>query len=241
MSNTDFPRVTTRGYYDLHNGKRLSPNDYNLYPKQKFYKIFEKDNEVVIFVHGMRNSRWGAQNSGKILRRTIRKLGYSRKYPVIVFTYDSDVRGAHIDKNYNKTLRVAEKIAKANGKHLATFVEDLKMRNPLIKVHIVGHSLGCDVVASYIENFKYHTDSVHLLGSPVEIRKVIALANCYPVVKLVNYYNLKDDVIKEGVDKGKLKRPSCLDNIKYDSFKNIPCRADNHGFRAYADKLRKFP
>ena len=232
--NYEFPRVTTRGYYDLHTGKRLNNNNYNLYPKKKFNKIFKAE-EVVIFVHGMRNSRWGAQNSGKILRRTIRKLGYNRKYPVISFTYDADIRGAHIDRNYHKVIRVANKIAKANGRHLGKFIKDLKESNPNIKIHLVGHSLGCNVV----DNVREFVESIHLLGSPIEVDyvKTIGLfAN-----KVTNYYNPKDAVIQEDVDKGYLHKPSCLNRVDWINVKSKRIRAIHHGFSAYAKGLRKFP
>ena len=58
---------------------------------------------------------------------------------------------------------------------------------------------------------------------------------------VINYYNPKDDVIKEGVDKGDLKKPSCLNRVDNKNVKSKRCSAVHHGFRAYAEKMRKFP
>jgi hypothetical protein len=196
--NTEFPRVTTRGHFDLRTGKDLGKsNNYYLYPSKKFNSII-KSKEIVIFIHGMRNTRWGAQNGGKILRRTLRKIGY-KKHPVVSFSYDADVREAHKPERYNKVLRVANSIAKKNGKLLGKFISDLYEKNPEIKVHLVGHSLGCNVV----EHTKTNVSTINILGSPVEINSVKEIARYADTV--INYYNPKDDVIKEGVDKGDLK------------------------------------
>ena len=232
--NTEFPRVTTRGHFDLRTGKDLGKsNNYYLYPSKKFNSII-KSKEIVIFIHGMRNTRWGAQNGGKILRRTLRKIGY-KKHPVVSFSYDADVREAHKPERYNKVLRVANSIAKKNGKLLGKFIDDLYKKNPEIKVHLVGHSLGCNVV----EHTKTNVSTIHLLGSPVEINSVKEIARYADTV--INYYNPKDDVIREGVDKGDLKKPSCLNKIDIKNVKSKRCNAIHHGFRAYADKLTKFP
>jgi hypothetical protein len=130
---------------------------------------------------------------------------------------------------------VANSIAKKNGKLLGKFIDDLYEKNPEIKVHLVGHSLGCNVV----EHTKTNVSTIHLLGSPVEINSVKEIARYADTV--INYYNPKDDVIREGVDKGDLKKPSCLNKVDIKNVKSKRCNAVHHGFRAYADKLRRFP
>jgi len=239
-----FPRVSTRGYFDLNTGENKKGYGYFLYPKYKLDKI-QKMDEVVIFVHGMRNTRWGAIHGARLLRNRLRKLEYT--YPVISFSYDADVRGAHLEKNYHKVIKAATKIAITNGCfNLATYIKDLKKKNPDIKIHLVGHSLGCIVVAGALTTAElfpvFHNDlieSVHLFGSPLEIKNVKNIERNRCVKKLVNYYNPTDEVIKEGVDKGDLIRPSCLfkPNIKH----NKNCRANDHRFKSYVEKLRKFP
>jgi len=43
------PRISTRGYYDLHNGKTLKTNSYYLYPKKDFKKLLENlKNDLLI-------------------------------------------------------------------------------------------------------------------------------------------------------------------------------------------------
>lgn len=238
----ELPRIITRGRYDLYNGKKLKGKRkaYSLFPKKKFNKIFMKDSEVVIFVHGMRNSPKGAVMGGNTLRRKLRKLGY-KKHPVISFSYDANIKGAHIYSDYDRVIPVAEKIAYANGHHLFQFVSDLKGFNPDIKIHLVGHSLGCEVVESFLEFGGSYANTVHLFGSPVNVIDLIRLSGHNRNTKVTNHYNLKDDVIREEYELGRCTQPSCLNNRKHATYKNVRCNAVHHGFRAYADKLRKFP
>ena len=236
----EFPRVITRGRYDLRTGNRIrKANSYSLFPKKKFDKIFNAD-EVVIFVHGMRNTPKGAVMGGNTLRRKLRKLGY-KKHPVISFSYDANIRGAHIYSDYDRVIPVAEKIAKRNGDNLRVFIRDLKKVNPNIKIHLVGHSLGCEVIESFLEYGGSHAESIHLFGSPVSVINLIHLSYNNRQTRVTNYYNLKDEVIQKEYDSGRCESPSCLYKDKRMAYKNIPCRAIHHGFRAYADCLRKFP
>ncbi len=232
-----FPRVTTRGYYNLRTGEprmgHTSP--YFLYPKYKLDKI-ARGNEIVIFVHGMRNSRWGAIHGARLLRNKLRKLGC--KYPVVAFSYDAEVREAHKPNKYHKVLRAANKIANYNGRYnLNRFIKDLR-RNPNIKIHLVGHSLGCDVISNLTVPLG---GTIHLFGSPVETNDVYKL--CSLTTKLVNYYNPRDEVIKEGITKGVIKKPSCFYRIE-DKLNDVftkNCYAKDHRFASYVEKLRKFP
>ena len=246
-----FPRVSTRGRYDQRTGliKKGKPRlmktmkqDYFLYPKYKIDKIAMGE-EVVIFVHGMRNSRWGAIHGARLLRNKLRKLGY--KYPVIAFSYDAEVRGAHkLDKPhkpelYQKILGTAFKIAKYNGIYnLTNFIFDLRDKNRNIKIRLVGHSLGCDVIS----HIQVPVESIHLFASPVEADRVIGISEISG--KTTNYFNPNDEVIKEGVGKGVSKMPSCLisDLKTYGGYlKTKRCYAKDHRFKSHIEKLRKFP
>jgi len=236
------PRVSTRGYFDLRTGELKEGKDmfgYFLYPKYKFENILQAP-EIVIFVHGMRNSRKGSVMGTNTLRRKLRKLGY--KYPVIGFTYDADVRGAHLEKNYIKVLRTAYKIAGDNGEHLSKYIEDLLNKKPSIKIHLVGHSLGCEVILHAIFRFNVcskhetHVSSIHLFGSPLECNDLEISCDTY---NIINYFNPTDEVIQEGVIKGELKKPSCL--VKPTNIKSKRCYAKDHAFKSYTEKLRSFP
>lgn len=245
------PRVSTRGYFDLRNGKLKKYENmfsYYLYPKYKFENIL-KEPEIVIFVHGMRNSRKGSVMGTNALRIKLRKLGY--KYPVIGFTYDADVRGAHLEKNYHKVLDTAYNIASDNTRNLFAFIRNLQFRHDYWgKIRLVGHSLGCVVVAGVLTQFDHReigfVESVHMFGSPIEsgfITKNYYMIEDGVKGKFVNYYNTKDEVIREGVEKGDLRDPICLRKIPNVGKKVIQKRikAEHHGFKAYVDGLRSFP
>lgn len=245
------PRVSTRGYFDLRTGELKKDKKmfgYFLYPKSKFDKIL-KAPEIVIFVHGMRNSRKGSVMGINTLRIKLRKLGY--KHPVIGFTYDADVRGAYLEKNHHKVLETAYSIASDNTRNLFAFIRDLQWRHDYKgKIRLVGHSLGCIVVAGVLTQFDYReigfVESVHMFGSPIESGFITT--NYYMIEdgvkgKFVNYYNIKDEVIREGVEKGDLKDPICLRKIPNVGKKVIQKRikAEDHRFKTYVDGLRSFP
>ena len=103
------PRISTRGYYDLRNGKTIKTNLYYLYPKKDFKKL-ENSKEFTIMIHGLRNDNAGAVAKVILARNRLRKLGY--KHPVVGFSYDSNVTGAHILKNAKHVLSVGQRIAK---------------------------------------------------------------------------------------------------------------------------------
>lgn len=231
------PRVSTRGTFDLWDGSYIGKrkHTYTFYPKYKFDKIFN-EKEVVIFVHGMRNSRWGAVNGARLLKNKLRRLGC--KMPVIAFSYDADVRGAHRSELYEKVLDVARYIAEYNGLFLSRFIIQLKNRNPNIKIHIVAHSLGCNV----IENLGVNgIESIHLFGSPVEISDFNDVA--LHAKKTVNYVNPKDEVIKDGVKNLELELPSCLYKLNDKDIGVVSryARAKDHRFRSYLKELKRFP
>ena len=245
------PRVSTRGYFDLRTGqlkKGKNMFSYFLYPNYKFENIL-KAPEIVIFVHGMRNSRKGSVMGTNALRIKLRKLGY--KHPVIGFTYDADVRGAHLEKNYHKVLDTAYEIAQHNTRNLFAFIRDLQWRKGYRgKIRLVGHSLGCVVVAGILTQFDRReigfVESIHMFGSPIDskfITKHYYIIKEYINGKFVNYYNTKDEVIREGVEKGDLKDPICLRKIPNVGKKVIQKRikAEDHRFKAYVDGLRSFP
>lgn len=235
--------ISTRGTYDLHNGKKIKNKKPFITPKKKYDKI-AKSKEVVIFVHGMRNTTVGAKMGTNALRLRLRKLGY--KGEIIGFSYDSNVRGAHLEKNYHKVLRTAKKIAERSGKDLADLINDIHKKNYSTKIRLVGHSLGCDVIKSAFDclGFEY-IESVHLFGSPVEIEYLAHVYNFMNAGKIINYYNPTDDVIREGVEKGDLERPSCLHRVERNNFPTMITSkrlyAKNHGFKAHMNALRSFP
>ena len=141
-------RISTRGYYDLLTGKTLKNNSYYLYPKKDFKKLIDSK-ELTIMIHGLRNDNAGAIAKVVLAKNRLRKLGYS--YPVIGYSYDSNTTGAHLIKYAKRSLSVGQKIAKKNGKNLGKFIEDFKSENPNIKIRLMGHSLGTQVILSTLE------------------------------------------------------------------------------------------
>ncbi len=240
----EFPRINTRGHYDLWTGKKIKKGfGYSLFPKKKFDKIFDAD-EIVIFIHGMRNTSYGAKKGGQTLRRRLRQLGF-KKHPVVSFSYDANIRGAHKYDDYDRVISVAENIAMANGRHLKQFIDDLRADNPMIKIHLVGHSLGCEVLTSFLmRNIENEIESVHLFGSPVNKDVVHRIAMGTPTVRFVNYVNKKDEDIRAEVNLGRCKEPSCLNKVRGDHWVKVinkSCPAKDHRFKSYAEKLRSFP
>lgn len=227
--------VSTRGTYDLYTGRKIKSKKQFITPIKK-YNAISKAKEITIFVHGMRNSTIGAKMGTNALRLRLRRLGY--KGEIIGFSYDSNIRGAHLEKNYHKVLKTAKKIAEENGRELAKLVDDIYHRNYMIKIKLVGHSLGCDVIKSAFNNID-RIDSVHLFGSPIEVKDLEY--NFTGTFKVINYFNPKDDVIREGVEKCDLDKPSCLHRINSRHIISKRLYAKNHGFKAQMKALRSFP
>jgi len=54
-----FPRITTRGFYDLYSGKTIENESYRLYPKRDFETLIGSK-DITIMIHGLRNNTSGA-------------------------------------------------------------------------------------------------------------------------------------------------------------------------------------
>lgn len=239
--------VSTRGTYDLHDGHSLEKyHAYNTIPARRFNKVNNAE-EITIFIHGMRNSRKGAQMGTNALRLKLRKMGY--KYPVIGFSYDSDIRGAHIKSKYYDVVKIATKIAYVNGMNkLGLYIRDLLSVNPNIRIRLVGHSLGCIVIEGLVNTTSQFNmfpnnlfESISLFGSPLEIDKVAKIANSRNVKVVINHYNPKDTEIQMGVDKGDLIEPSCLVKTNDKKLKSKLIHAKDHRFKQQMKALMSFP
>ena len=86
-----FPRISTRGFYDLDSGATLQNESYNVYPKRMFDALVGTK-EITIMIHGLRNNAAGALTKFITARRRLAALGY--RYPVIGYSYDSNTVGA---------------------------------------------------------------------------------------------------------------------------------------------------
>ena len=245
-------RISTRGYYDLLTGKTLKNNSYYLYPKKDFKKLIDSK-ELTIMIHGLRNDNAGAIAKVVLAKNRLRKLGYS--YPVIGYSYDSNTIGAHLIKYAKRSLSVGQKIAKKNGKNLGKFIEDFKSENPNIRIRLMGHSLGTQVILSTLEylakkkkNFGI-VEGVYFFGA--SITEEIPSSKKYGKIlqnivnkKIVNHYAPTDEVLKWADSEKHVKGPLGLNGsigkpvAKY-SQKLV--RPKNHRFASYAQVLNNFP
>ena len=144
-----FPRITTRGFYDLYSGKTIKNEPYRLYPKKDFEGLIDSK-EFTIMIHGLRNNTSGALTKFVIAKRKLTHLGY--KNPVVGYSYDSNTTGAQYILHALHALHVGVIIANKNGRNLAKFVTDFKRKSPRTKIRLMGHSLGAHVIQSTIKN-----------------------------------------------------------------------------------------
>jgi pimeloyl-ACP methyl ester carboxylesterase len=247
LAQNRIPCILTRGYYDLTSGATLKKKKYNLYPK-RFFEDIGKHKEIAIMVHGMRNDRTGALEKFKMAQTRLRQLGFI--HPVIGFSYDANVRNAHLRSHEKKAIHVAKIIAKKNGDNLARFVFDVKRQHPLLKIRLIGHSLGTEVILHALSkiNKKNYVESVHFFGSSVDadILKSKRLQSALKKVitkKLYNYYSPNDDVLKHSCDVGIIGKP--LGYVRYGGapIPNLVQKKvfpKNHRFASYVKTLMLF-
>jgi len=246
------PRISTRGYYDLLTGKTLKNNSYYLYPKKDFKKLIDSK-ELTIMIHGLRNDNAGAIAKVVLAKDRLRKLNYS--HPVIGYSYDSNTTGAHLIKYAKRSLSVGQKIAKKNGKNLGKFIEDFKSENPNIKIRLMGHSLGTQVILSTLEylakkknNFGI-VEGVYFFGA--SITEEIPSSKKYGKIlqnivnkKIVNHYAPTDEVLKWADSEKHVKGPLGLNGSigkPVSKYSQKLVRPKNHRFASYAQVLNNFP
>ena len=131
-----FPKISTRGFYDLKTGKTLKNISYDIYPKTSFEKISQKKSEIVIMIHGLRNNKSGALAKYVIAEKRLKTLKY--KYDVVGYSYDSNTAGVQYKSTALSALKVGVTIAKKNGKNLSKFIKDLKSKKSLDKNSLNG-------------------------------------------------------------------------------------------------------
>ncbi|HXV65987.1 MAG TPA: DUF726 domain-containing protein [Nitrosopumilaceae archaeon] len=252
MNSKNIPRISTRGFYDLSNGKKIKNKFYFIYPKKTF-QILSGKKEFVIMIHGLRNDREGALQKFIIAKKRLKQLGYIN--PVIGYTYDSNTKGAHLKKSALKALRIGQKIAKSNGYNLSQFIIDYKKKNPKIKIRLIGHSLGTEVILSTIKKLaknpknKQIIESVYFFGSslPSDILGMKKYGKFIQKIvrnKVKNYYSPIDEVLKESHKYGLVNNPLGLFGISGNTSSKIiqiKVYPQNHRFASYAVTLKSFP
>jgi hypothetical protein len=163
-----FPRVSTRGHFDVTwYGSVYLKDGYGAYEYDTVGSIPGVDtaapDELLVHVHGWRNESNEAVDGFRTAREAYRANGYD--HPVIGFTWDSD---SSVFGWWDST-----EIAEENGKKLAQFVYDYASANPNTTIRLVCHSLGARVQLSAVEvlaeaNVTDAVDSISLLGGAAD-------------------------------------------------------------------------
>ena len=245
-------RISTRGYYNLLNGKTIKNNSYYLYPKHDFKKLIDSK-ELTIMIHGLRNDNAGAIAKVVLAKNKLKKLNYS--YPIIGYSYDSNTTGAHLIKYAKRSLAAGQVIAKKNGRNLGKFVEDFKSNSPSTKIRLIGHSLGTQVILSTLEyiakkkkNIKL-VEGVYFFGASItedvpSSKKYGKILQNIVNTKIVNHYAPSDEVLswanKEKFVKGPLGLVGAIGK-PISKYHQILVKPKNHRFASYILELKKFP
>lgn len=246
--NKHIPRISTRGFYDLDTGKTKNHKSYDLHPK-KFFDTLDSVAEITIMIHGLRNNHSGALAKFHIAKQRLAQLGYS--YPVIGFSYDSNTKGVQYKSQEQKATNIGVIIAKKNGQNLAQFLVDTKKRFSHLKIRLVGHSLGSQVILSALEKLKNKklVESAYIFGASVPA-DVLTLKKSGRIIqktinqKFVNYYSRHDGVLKYAFEQGLIPKP-----IGYSGAigKTVPkytqkhVKPRNHRFVSYSQVLESYP
>lgn len=249
LAQSRVPRVSTRGYYDLGTGAALKKKRYDLCPKNLF-DYLGRHSEFTLVVHGMRNNRSGALSKFRIVRERLLHLGYL--HPVIGFSYDSNVRNAHLRSHELDSYKVGKMIARKNGWHLSRLILDFKKAYPGTRIRLMGHSLGSEVVLHAILHLEQKpgiVESAHFFGSSIssralddkKIRRAVRIA---VRSEMVNYYSRHDEVLRHSHEQKLV--PSPLGYAGYHGsampkYRQKKVRPENHRFASYMAVLTGYP
>ena len=247
-----FPKISTRGYYDLKTGKTIKNTSYDIYPKTTFQKILQ-NSEIVIMIHGLRNNKSGALAKYVIAEKRLKSLNY--RHDVVGYSYDSNTAGVQYKSTALSALKVGVLIAKKNGKNLSRFIKDLKSKNSSIKIRLMGHSLGAQVILSTVHSLAKNSknngiiESVHLFGASIPANSMMPKihGNEFQKIvnkKIINYYSPYDDVLKAAHNEKWVESP-----IGYRGAIGTTCSKyrqkqvcpQNHRFVSYAKTIKSFP
>ena len=246
-----FPRISTRGFYDLHSGRTMINEPYHLYPKRDFENLLGSK-EITIMIHGLRNNPLGALAKFVIAKRRLAQLGY--KNPVIGYSYDANTYGVQYKTRALRALHTGVTIANKNGKNLARFVIDFKRKSPDTKIRLMGHSLGAHVIQSTVKNLAKNRknngiiESVYLFGGSIP-NDALSSMNGSAMQKIVakkikNYFSPYDDVLREAEKLNWVPTPIGYMGTRgktISKYKQTIVKPKNHRFSSYARVLNKFP
>jgi len=246
-----FPRISTRGFYDLYSGRTIENEPYRLYPKRDFEALIDS-REITIMIHGLRNNASGALTKFVIAKRKLTQLGY--KNPIIGYSYDSNTAGAQYITSALHALYTGVTIANKNGRNLARFVTDFKRKSPGTKIRLMGHSLGAHVIQSTIKNLARNTknsgilEAVYFFGGSIPSNALSprngSAAQKIVTTKIRNYYSPYDDVLSLVDDWNWVDTPigyMGAHGKTISKYTQTMVKPKNHRFASYAAVLRSFP
>ena len=246
-----FPRISTRGFYDLYSGRTIKHEPYRLYPKTDFDALIGSK-DITIMIHGLRNNTSGALTKFVIAKRRLAHLGY--KSPVIGYSYDSNTTGAQYVTSALHALYTGVTIANKNGRNLARFVTDFKRKSPGTKIRLMGHSLGAHVIQSTIKNLARNAknsgilEAVYFFGGSIP-SNALSPRNGSATQKIVttkirNYYSPYDDVLSFTQYWKWVDTPICYSGAHgktVSKYTQVKVKPKNHRFASYASVLKSFP
>ena len=246
-----FPRISTRGFYDLYSGRTIKNEPYRLYPKRDFEALIDSK-DITIMIHGLRNNASGALTKFVIAKKRLVQLGY--KNPVIGYSYDSNTAGVQYITSALHALYTGVTIANKNGRNLARFITDFKRKSPNTKIRVIGHSLGAHVIQSTIKNLAKNVknkgiiEAVYFFGGSIP-NDALSTRNGITAQKIVatkirNYYSPHDDVLSLVDNWNWVDTPIGYRGAKgmtIPKYSQTMVRPKNHRFVSYAAVLRSFP
>ena len=246
-----FPRISTRGFYNLDSGITIKNQSYHLYPKRIFDALVGAK-EITIMIHGLRNNAPGALTKFVIAKKRLAYLGY--KNPVVGYSYDSNTTGAQYISYALHALHTGLIIAGKNGRNLAKFVTDFKQKSPETKIRLMGHSLGAHVILSMIDNLARNAknkgiiEAVYFFGGSIPSdalnSKNGSHAQRIVATKIKNYYSPDDEVLRLADNWNWVNTPIGYRGAwgkTISKYSQIMVKPKNHRFASYAAVLRSFP
>ena len=246
-----FPRISTRGFYNLDSGITIKNQPYYLYPKRIFDALVGAK-EITIMIHGLRNNAPGALTKFVIAKKRLAYLGY--KNPVVGYSYDSNTTGAQYISYALHALHIGLIIAGKNGRNLAKFVTDFKQKSPETKIRLMGHSLGAHVILSMIDNLARNAknkgiiEAVYFFGGSIPSdalnSKNGSHAQRIVATKIKNYYSPDDEVLRLADNWNWVNTPIGYRGARgktISKYSQIMVKPKNHRFASYAAVLRSFP
>ena len=246
-----FPRISTRGFYNLDSGITIKNQPYHLYPKRIFDALVGAK-EITIMIHGLRNNAPGALTKFVIAKKRLAHLGY--KNPVVGYSYDSNTTGAQYISYALHALHTGLIIAGKNGRNLAKFVTDFKQKSPETKIRLMGHSLGAHVILSMIDNLARNAknkgiiEAVYFFGGSIPSdalnSKNGSHAQRIVATKIKNYYSPDDEVLRLADNWNWVNTPIGYRGARgktISKYSQIMVKPKNHRFASYAAVLRSFP